>query len=375
MAAALAVAEPAQPEPPLVAPVVVSPQVKPPPADATVNMPGSPDNAIGNFVAVWPASAYRTRQDGKATLSCRINVYGLAESCRVLSETPPGKGFGKAALQLRPTLTMPPDTGPDGRPVAATKTLAISFVAPQLDVDFRRMTEELRRIGGRQPQAPVGGSLDFINRGSLLPMRDVTMLDNPVWAEAASFEDVARAHPAPGVDGYGAAHCRVERRGAAAGALRECFSIKETPEGKGFGRAAVELAARFRVAPATLAHAPRGVAVWVDIPIRFPATAARTVEAPVWITGFDPLAAPKVFPPEAIARGLTSGRGVARCTVGADGSLSACAPDAAEPEGAGFAEAVAKLAGTMRMNLWSADAAPVSGGVVRVAMRLNLKGN
>ena len=33
----------------------------------------------------------------------------------------------------------------------------------------------------------------------------------------------------------------------------------------------------------------------------------------------------------------------------------------------------AKLATAMRMNLWSADGAPVEGGVVRIPIRINLK--
>jgi hypothetical protein len=54
--------------------------------------------------------------------------------------------------------------------------------------------------------------------------------------------------------------------------------------------------------------------------------------------------------------------------------MSACAPETGEPDGLGFSEAAAKLATGMRMNLWSADAAPVEGGVVHIPIRLNLKG-
>jgi hypothetical protein len=80
-----------------------------------------------------------------------------------------------------------------------------------------------------------------------------------------------------------------------------------------------------------------------------------------------------VFPPEAAAQGLSSGRGVARCVVAVDGGLTDCTPEVGDPDGMGFSEAAAKLASTMKMNPWSADAAPVDGAVVRVAIRLNLK--
>jgi hypothetical protein len=59
--------------------------------------------------------------------------------------------------------------------------------------------------------------------------------------------------------------------------------------------------------------------------------------------------------------------------VAADGALTQCAPEAAEPAGLGFSEAAAKLASTMKMNLWSTDGAPVEGGVVHIPIRLNLK--
>ena len=74
-----------------------------------------------------------------------------------------------------------------------------------------------------------------------------------------------------------------------------------------------------------------------------------------------------------MASGLTTGRGVARCLVANDGSLTKCAPEAGDPAGLGFSEAAAKLASTMKMNLWSTDGAPVEGGVVHIPIRLNLK--
>ena len=53
--------------------------------------------------------------------------------------------------------------------------------------------------------------------------------------------------------------------------------------------------------------------------------------------------------------------------------LPCCAPEPGDPDGVGFSEAAAKLASTMKMNLWTADASPVEGGVVHIPIRLNLK--
>jgi TonB family protein len=195
-------------------------------------------------------------------------------------------------------------------------------------------------------------------------------MNNPVWAQAPTFEVVERAYPEKGggANGFAVAHCRV----LGDGRLSACHIATEAPRKQGFGKAALTLAADFRVQPASLAGAPGGQKIEVEVPIRFaPPGAARTVNAPAWLAGFDPRSAPKVFPPEAAAKGLTSGRGVARCVVGAGGGLTACAPEGGDA--GGFSDVAAKLAGAMRMNLWSADARPVEGATVYVAMRLNLK--
>jgi TonB family protein len=205
-------------------------------------------------------------------------------------------------------------------------------------------------------------------------MRSVTMLDYPVWARAATFGDLARVYPAKGggIEGYAVAHCRVLHSGD----LTQCAVIKETPDDRGFGQAAMKLTPKFKVAP-QLADTQHSAPLWVDIPIRLPPPsqlADRTIEAPHWVNRIDRDRPPKVFPPEAVANGVTSGKGIARCVVASDGSMTECTPEGAEPAGMGFSEAAAKLASTLKMNLWSADGAPVEGGVVHVPVRLNLKG-
>lgn len=374
--ALLAAAAPAvAPTPNTVSPLTVSPAPKVGPIAATVDM-ASDESMGGDFTAIWPAGAYFKGGDGHVTLTCLIDIHGLAERCQVAVETPKDQGFGKAALEMRPTFQLRPATGPDGQPVNATMSINVSFKAPKKYL-----------VGNEATQAQIRSLSDvehLVNSqrsmaGNALQMRRVTMLDDPVWLTAANFDDLARAYPAKGggVEGYAAAHCLVVRSGAAAGSLRDCQVIKESPNGHDFDKAALSLTSKFRLAPTVLARAPNHNEVWVDIPIRLPPPAQlaeRTVMAPVWILGVDPQATPKVFPPEAVAAGLTTGRGIARCTVGPDGAMTACAPEPAEPDGLGFSEAAAKLASGMKMNLWGADAAPVVGGVVHIPVRLNLKG-
>jgi hypothetical protein len=260
-------------------------------------------------------------------------------------------------------MKLPPATGPDG-PHDAVMDIAIDFKAPdsQYSFDANRATP----LGGMA--GPMVSTDAYNLRGNPIAMTPVTMLTSPVWVRAPSFDDLARAYPseAGGVEGYAVAHCKVERSGA----LTHCLPVKEEPTGKGFGTAAKALAAKFRVEP-TLAAQPHRDPLWVDIPMRItPPAKEPTVMAPTWLTGF--AVTPKIFPPEAAAQGVTTGRGVARCTVIRDGTLAGCTPEPGEPEGVGFSEAAAKLASTLKMNLWSADAQPVEGGVVHIASRLNL---
>jgi TonB family protein len=379
-AAVAAPADPATSPPPrTVSPVIVQPapstKIEAHP-DATVDSPGGADDAIGEYVAIWPRRAHNAGKGGHVTLSCLIDIHGLAEWCKVAAESPAGQGFGAAALELRPTFKVKPDQGPDG-PIAAVKTINVGFKAPDLQMDFSQFETELKR---RQGGSELGqrAPMDIPMSGNRLAMRSITMVDDPVWVTAPTFDDLARAYPADGggVEGYAVAHCRVERAGASAGVLHGCVVIKSDPHRPDFAGAALSLTSKFRILPAALAKAPRDAPLFVNVPIRLPPPdqiADRTVKAPIWLLNVDPATAPKVFPPEAAARGLTTGRGVARCTVATDGTMTACAPETGDPDGLGFSEAAAKLASAMQMNLWSADGAPVEGGVVHIAIRLELK--
>jgi TonB family protein len=338
-----------------VSPVTVSPQTKPPEADLKLDMQ-SDDDDIDQLVVVWPGTAYTARLNGRVMLRCKVDTHGLAEWCDVTSEHPENKGFGKAALEMRPTFKLPIPMGPDG-PINAWRNISVTFKAPDTTLTMASALANGTRGGG-----------------NALKMRQVTMLNFPVWARAANFDDLIAAYPAKGggAEGYAVDHCHVLHTGF----LTECQTIKEEPEKLGFGKAALSLAPKFQVDP-TLAATRHSTPVWVDVAIRMPAPAQlteRTVSAPVWITGVDLASAPRVFPPEASGKGLTSGKGVARCVVGVDGMLTQCTPETSDPAGLGFSEAAVKLASTMKMNLWSADGEPVEGGVVHIPIRLDLKG-
>lgn len=327
------------------------------------------DGSSASFT-VYPTDADNIGIEGRVTLSCLIDVHGIAEWCKVAGEVPAGRRFGQAALAMRPLLKIAPANGPDGKPVAKVMTINLGFSAAIRDFD-----STLLAIEGFSKSATANMTRPVVSHPKTLYPQ--TLLSNPVWTEAPSFAQVALAYPtgtAGGAEGYVALHCRVEPTGY----LSRCDVVGEEPQDKGFRKAALALSRKFRLTADAAGKNPYHDPLFVNVAIRFPKAgdlAARAVDAPMWLAGFDAKAAPKVFPPEAAASGVTTGHGVARCTVTPSGGLTDCQPEAAEPAGLGFSEAAAKLAATLRMNLWSADGAPVEGGVVRVGIQLNLKPN
>ncbi|WP_292036864.1 MULTISPECIES: energy transducer TonB [unclassified Brevundimonas] len=57
-----------------------------------------------------PPAAFRQRLGGRATLSCRIRLDTRLEDCRVVDESPPGMGFGRAALEASGYFRFQPPT-------------------------------------------------------------------------------------------------------------------------------------------------------------------------------------------------------------------------------------------------------------------------
>lgn len=53
---------------------------------------------IGELRALHPREAFRQRRGGQATLACRVRLDTTLSDCRLVDETPPGMGFGQAAL-------------------------------------------------------------------------------------------------------------------------------------------------------------------------------------------------------------------------------------------------------------------------------------
>ncbi len=53
---------------------------------------------VGELRGLHPREAFRQRRGGRATLACRVRLDTTLSDCRLVDETPPGVGFGQAAL-------------------------------------------------------------------------------------------------------------------------------------------------------------------------------------------------------------------------------------------------------------------------------------
>jgi protein TonB len=79
----------------------------------------------------YPDRAREREVEGRATISCTVTARGELRSCSVASETPPGNGFGQAALQMARLFRMSPQQE-NGQPVeGGSVRVPITFQLPE----------------------------------------------------------------------------------------------------------------------------------------------------------------------------------------------------------------------------------------------------
>lgn len=311
-----------------------------------------------DLLGVWPLAAVKQAINGRAVISCAVTLQGTLRDCDVASESPPGAGFGRAALALTPQLLFKPATE-DGTPVESKINIPINF--PKLDDETRAALSRrsVEHLGSRIPQGVNTAYYKFA-----------------VWDAAPTVADIVAAYPkkarAEKITGHATLDCGIARNRG----LEDCRVITEFPRGEGFGAAARSLASKFR-APVVTGNAAPSAGTRTDLPFTFsPDTLTEgspLIGKPQWSgtpTADDFTAA---FPKAAATAGVLKARVVLSCLVTPAGGVTDCSTTSEDPPGLGFGSAAASLADKFRLTTWTGEGLPTAGGRVSIPIRYELQ--
>lgn len=291
--------------------------------------------------AAYPKTA--TVATGRIDIGCIATVQGLLRNCKVIKESPPGQGFGEAALAMAPQFLFRPATL-DGKPVESDVVIPFTLHC----------------------EMACGGT--SIGR----------LLNGLIWAAAPTQEQMVAAYPpkakAAHILGVVSIECMIRPQG-----LENCRTMSEEPQGHGFGRAAASLAKYF--------HDPINVPPGMKI-----AGASTRLTFTFGEQMFD--SAPYVAKPKftaapsgpemmetyrAAAKAASSegevvtGSATAKCKIGVGGILSDCAIASEAPAGKGLGQAVLTLAPKFKLSTWTDDGLPVIGTSVKLPLKFDIK--
>lgn len=201
---------------------------------AWVKLPSAQD-----LTSVYPAKALHDGVEGQATLRCTTEADGRLADCSVGAESPPGYGFGAAALKLADKFRAEPpcpgagETKPGGREVPIRFAVA-AYLPPHREAVFKHDSGKYAALD------PAG----------------------PFWPDMA-----LRA----GEAGSATVQCVA----LASGKLTDCEVVQESPRGFGFGQAALRMAQRGWMTAAPLPpDAPKGENAWT-FDVTFPAKSLK----------------------------------------------------------------------------------------------------
>ncbi len=311
-----------------------------PDVDAPVSWLKKPNGSDLN--AVWPKKALETGASGSARLHCFVTVAGLLTACEVRSETPPGYGFGAAALLLSPSFLFKPATH-NGVPVVSSVTIPIDFSNPSA-----------RSVSGT----------------------DMSVIPWYPWLKAPSAAEVQAAYPAEAAakapHGHVVIRCGFKRDAT----LTSCETVTEAPLGLGFARSAMALSKRFQGLPGVLT--PKKLdTTYINLAIDFapPNTPARYINEPDWTRTLNPAHTAALFPAKAADAKRLKGQATVDCVIDDAGGLTQCQVAREAPTGLDFGLSAITAAQAMRVNLWTRDGAPTPGAHIRLPMTLVYAGD
>lgn len=188
----------------------------------------------------------------------------------------------------------------------------------------------------------------------------------PVWLKLPSGDDMARYRPEDArASGRAIIECKVSGRGP----LEACQVLEETA-GEHYGKAALAVAARFRMGPTDRGGLPT-TGRRVRIPLTWTLTSltdtTNLIQSPRWIRRPSGEDMARLYPGATVANEL-SGRATIVCRILASGRLADCNVVEESPAGVGFGQAAIRLAPFFQMTTTTADGKSVEGGTVRLPL-------
>ena len=209
---------------------------------ALSNAPWQAAPTAADMAAAWPKAAPSTLAEAKVRVRCGFSPDTSLTGCQLLSEEPPGYGFGAAALTLTSSFRTRGALMDDRLLAQARIILPFTFTNP--------------KMGGQAPE----------------------WLERPNWGSFIAEDQMTELYPAAAADagiktGRGVVVCAV----ALGGALSGCTIESEDPPGKGFGASALTAISAFTANLWTNDGRPTDGAK-VRVPIRFVETEQPTAE-------------------------------------------------------------------------------------------------
>jgi hypothetical protein len=294
----------------------------------------------------FPVKALQFGVAGAAVIHCGVGLQGELFDCEVVRESPPGFGFGEAALKLAPEFLM-------------------TAGVPDKD--------------GHRPSVNIPVSWGKPNTHPTLRGSDFGYLAHPHWLMSPSYADVVAAYPKDGggAPGYVSLNCDIVRYN---GRFGRCRVRMEDPPNAGFAAAAIDLTHKFQI-EVPEKERKQALEIWAFVQVQFPSptkagTAVRVIDGPTLMPDADSGPAMHLFPPLAAQKGVTSGKGTAECAAGVGGVLQDCrAFGDGSPPGLGFSEAAVQAAKTVHVSPWTDAGQPVEGAQVRLSFQFTCPPN
>ena len=229
---------------------------------------------------------------------------------------------------------------------------------------------------GQAPPAPPTTEIVQPGDGAAVSLR-------VQWTDRPTSADVEKLRP-PGFRDAAQVvlRCRLNEPGDAAdGRLHSCAPQSESPGGHGFAAAALSLAGRFHIDPATYSGPPERAQI--AVPIRWraltPPVPARPAAFSGSVTGLDLIASPTYLAQPTADQvraaqppGL-AGRVVMECTVALDTTVKDCRILEESPLGVGFGAGAISLAPLYRVAPMTDKDGRPKEAVVRLAMNFTPK--